>query len=354
MASATRDDVLSALNAPELDSAGFLSLISPAALDCRAEMSAKAESVRMARFGRTVKLYTPLYVSNHCVNRCVYCGFNASSREPRRRLSLEELEKELDAIASFGVDSILLVSGEDPKAISLDYLKAAVSMSRERFSYVAVEIYPLDGEGYSELRRAGLDGLTLYQETYDRAIYERVHPSGPKADYDARLSAVEAGAKAGVSVIGLGVLLGLCDWRFDAVSLAAHAAWLKRRYWRISLQFSFPRITPIEGGFDAPSPVSEEELETMVLAFRLFFPDAEISISTRESRAFRDRIAVSAATTLSAASKVVPGGYSDEGDGELGQFSLRDTRSVEEMVGDLSALGLDVVFKDWDAAFAAI
>jgi len=348
----SRDDVLSALRAPVLDGAGFLALLSPAALECRGEIAECAAAVRFARFGKTVKLYTPLYISNYCVNQCVYCGFNAASKAPRRRLSLEELDSELSAISEFGVDSVLLVSGEDPRAVSLEYLKSAVAMAKKRFSYLAVEIYPLDEFGYSELRQAGLDGLTLYQETYDRETYARLHPAGPKADYDARLRSVEAGAKAGLSVIGLGTLLGLYDWRIEALSLAAHALWLKRRYWKIGLQFSFPRITPIKGGFDVPAPVSEEELETMVLAFRLFFPDAEISISTRENRAFREKIAVSAATTLSAASKVVPGGYADTNTEELGQFSLRDTRSVDAMAHDLAKLDLEVVFKDWDPAFS--
>lgn len=352
--SATRDDVMSALDSTSLDSTAFLTLLSPAAMELRGEIAERASAIRFARFGKTVKLYTPLYLSNYCVNNCVYCGFNAESGASRRRLSLGEVESELDAIASFGVDSILLVSGEDPRSVSLDYLKKAVGMAKERFSYVAVEIYPLDELGYSNLRRSGLDGLTLYQETYDQQTYARCHPSGPKSDYDGRLAAVEAGAKANLNVIGLGFLLGLYDWRFEALSLAAHATWLKRRYWRTALQFSFPRITPIENGFEPPAPVSEEELETMVLAFRLMFPDAEISISTRENRAFRDKIAVSAATTLSAASRVVPGGYAAEENGDLGQFSLRDTRSVDEMARDLPALGLEVVFKDWDVAFSAV
>ncbi len=340
-------DVDASLGSPDLGFADFLNLISAAAAERLEAMGERAASVKRARFGNVAKLYSPLYISNYCVNECVYCGFNAASKARRRRLTLDELDAELEAISDFGIDSILLVSGEDP-AITLDYLREAAEMARRRFSYVAVEIYPLDENGYSTLHHAGVDGLTLYQETYERDTYERLHLSGPKADYDARLGSIEAGARAGMRVLGLGVLLGLADWRLEAVSLAAHASWLKRRYWRTAIQFSFPRITPANDSFDIPAAVSESELEQMVLAFRLFFPDAEVSISTRESREFRDRMAVSAATSLSAASRVVPGGYSEQASGDLGQFSLRDTRTVDEMAGDLRALGLDVAFKDWD------
>ena len=344
-------DVEQSLRKQRADMNDFLNLISHAGTAAIPEMRLVAGRNKKMHFGRTVKLYTPLYISNFCINRCVYCGFNAASNKDRRRLTISELLEEAAAIRSFGIDSILLVSGEDPDFISLDYLRTAASELKKMFSYLAIEIYPLSGEGYKTLFEAGVDGLTLYQETYDRDTYNRIHLAGPKADYDLRLKAVAEGAGAGFRVIGIGTLLGIYDWRLEAVSLAAHALWLKKHFWRSKIQFSFPRITPTAEDFNIPAPVNEIELEQLVLAFRIAFPEAEISISTRECCEFRNRIAVNAATTLSAASQVIPGGYIKGNEQDLGQFSLNDTRSVKEMDLELRELGLDPVYKDWDRVF---
>lgn len=341
-------DVSLSLQKSRADMNDFINLISPAASEEIADMSAVAEKNKKMHFGKTVKLYTPLYISNYCINRCTYCGFNESSKKERKRLTVDELMVEAEAIRAFGIDSILLVSGEDPNFISLDYLKEAAVKLKKRFSYVSIEIYPLSKEGYQDLFKAGVDGLTLYQETYDRSTYDEMHLSGPKADYDFRLESIANGAKAGFRTIGIGFLLGLYDWRAEAVSLAAHAMWLRKHYWKSKIQFSFPRITPAADDFYIPAVVTEEELEQMVLAFRISFPESDISISTRESCEFRNRIAVSAATTLSAASSVIPGGYVKRDEQDLGQFSLNDTRNVEEMDRALRQLGLDPVYKDWD------
>lgn len=326
----------------------FINLISPAAAAKIAEMSRVAEKNKKMHFGKTIKLYTPLYISNFCINRCTYCGFNAASGKERKRLTIDELMVEAEAIRSFGIDAILLVSGEDPDFISLDYLKEAAEKLKKMFSYVAIEIYPLSQEGYEILFKAGVDGLTLYQETYDRETYDRIHLAGPKTDYDFRLESVANGAKAGFRSIGIGVLLGIYDWRSEAVSLAAHAQWLRKHFWKSKIQFSFPRITPAADDFAIPAAVSEQELEQMVLAFRIVFPESEISISTRENCEFRNRIAISAATSMSAASSVIPGGYVKRDEQDLGQFSLNDIRNVAEMDKDLRQLGLDPVYKDWD------
>jgi 2-iminoacetate synthase len=344
----TVGDVEVSLQKNRQDMNDFINLISPPAITKLAELSAVATRNKKMHFGKTIKLYTPLYISNYCINRCTYCGFNVTSDQERKRLTIDELMMEAEVIRSFGIDSILLVSGEDPNFISLDYLKKAAKKLKKLFSYLAIEIYPLTKEGYATLFDAGVDGLTLYQETYDRHTYNKMHLAGPKANYDFRLDSLRNGANAGFRSIGIGILLGIYDWRVEAVSLAAHAIWLRKHFWKSKIQFSFPRITPTAENFEVPALVSEEELEQMVLAFRIVFPESDISISTREGCEFRNRIAISAATTLSGASSVVPGGYLKSNEQDLGQFSLNDTRTVEEMDKDLRKLGLDPVYKDWD------
>jgi len=350
--SATVDVVSASLRSAAPGIGDLLNLISPAAEDLLPEMRRAAAVLKKKHFGKTIKLYTPLYISNYCVNQCRYCGFNAGSESERKRLSIDETTAEAEVIRGYGIDSLLLVSGEDPSHVTVDFLVETTNRLRGMFSYLAVEIAPLDKNGYERLFEAGIDGLTLYQETYDRKTYEELHPAGPKADYDKRLEHIVDGGEAGFRTLGIGALLGLYDWRIEAFSLAAHALWLRKRFWRSKIQFSFPRITSIDGDFQPPRSISTVELERMALAFRIVFPESEISISTRETREFRDSIALTAASTVSAASSVVPGGYLDAERRELGQFSLNDTRGVERVRADLSALGLDVVTKDWDALFA--
>jgi 2-iminoacetate synthase len=266
-------------------------------------------------------------------------------------LTVDELLEEAEAIRGFGIDSILLVSGEDPKYIDMNYLKEATERLKKIFSYVAIEIYPLTKDGYKTLFDAGVDGVTLYQETYDLDTYEKYHLAGPKADYDFRLESICNAASAGFRTIGIGFLLGLYDWRVEAVSMAVHAIWLRKKFWKSKIQFSFPRITPIGEDFNIPYFVSEEELEQMIYAFRIVFPESEISVSTRETCEFRNRISHTAATILSGASSVVPGGYVESDEEKLGQFSLNDIRTVKEMDHDLKKMGLDPVYKDWDRCF---
>ena len=349
---ADKEKILNSLQAKKPGIEDLINLISPAAAPMMNEISRKAAQIKKMHYGKTIKLYTPLYLSNYCINQCTYCGFNRSSSEKRRRLSVDQAIEEAEAIKKFGMDSILIVSGEDPSYISIDYLEELVKKMKKIFSYIAIEIYPMSMDHYKRLFNAGVDGLTLYQETYDRDTYKKFHRAGPKADYDFRLESILNGGRAGFRNLGIGVLLGLYDWRFEAFSLAAHAIWLKKKFWKSKIQFSFPRITVANENFHVPAHVSEEELEQMVLAFRIVFPEAEISISTRESCEFRNRIAPIAASTMSAASSVIPGGYADESQKELGQFSLHDTRNAEQMAEDMKKMELDVIYKDWDTIFS--
>lgn len=329
----------------------FLNLISPAASGQLPAMRGKAAMIKRMHFGKTVRVYSPLYVSNFCINNCLYCGFrNSYSSHSRRRLAKAEVLQEAEIIKSYGIDSLLLVSGEDPKGASVDYFVDIVRELKKMFSYISIEIYPMEQADYRRLFEAGVHGLTIYQETYNRETYEQLHLSGPKSNYERRLAAIVAGGKAGFYNLGIGVLLGLYDWRSDAASLAAHGLWLRKQFWRSKIQFSFPRITPVEGGFEPLAPVSEAELEQMMLAFRLFFHEADLYISTRESHKFRALVAKNCASHISAASQVVPGGYYDaeQRKQDLGQFTINDLCSVADVSTDLVAEGLEVVFKDWD------
>ncbi len=353
MAAAGPAAVSAALGRERLGFGDFLALLgeTASAPAWRERIRARAATERRKHFGHTVRLYTPLYVSNACINSCAYCGFRAGMPGRRRRLSLPEIRAEGAVIRGYGIGSLLLVSGEDPAGAPVSLLAAAARMLQPDFPYLSVEIYPLDVAGYRELVSAGVHGVTLYQETYDRDVYSRLHPSGPKRDFAARIEAPARAAQAGMYVLGIGALLGLRDWRGEAVALALHGLWLRKHFWRCRLQFSFPRITPVPG-FTPACPVGEDELERLMLAFRCFFPEADITVSTRETPAFRDRSAQTVASHLSAASCVVPGGYADGGDGApdtLGQFTLHDTRTAGALCRDLIALGLQPVWKDWDA-----
>ncbi len=349
--SATITDVQQTLKKSKLSFSDFLNLISPAAEPMLDDIRIRAEKIKKMYFGKTVRLYSPLYISNYCINECNYCGFRKGIKAERKRLSIDEIIDETKIIKSYGIDSLLLVSGEDPKAVSIDLLEEIVHKLKNDFSYIAVEIYPMNVENYKRLFNAGVHGVTLYQETYNKELYENIHLSGPKSNYNKRLDFIENAAKAGMYNIGLGALLGLYDWRIEATSMAAHGAWLRKKYWNTKVQFSFPRITPVKDSFEIPHSVSEQSLEQMILAFRLFFPESNLFLSTREHAKFRDKCAVTCASHLSAASKVIPGGYIESDNDDLGQFSLNDTRTVQEITDCLKTQNLEIIHKDWDVCF---
>lgn len=348
IAGVTASMVNASLKKERRDFQDLLNLISPAAGQQLEQMRPIAAAYRKMHFGKTVRLYTPLYISNKCVNSCAYCDFSIKNKSPRKTLSMEEIIAEAKAIKALGIDSLLLVAGEDPKSMSIEFLEQVARELKNYFSYLSIEIFPLDTPGYKRLFDAGVEGLTLYQETYNQKLYLELHPSGPKRDYLKRIDAISRGGKAGMRTLGIGFLLGLYDWRAESASLAAHAIWLRKYFWKSKIQFSFPRITPVGTGFQPPAPVSELELEQMMLAFRIVFPEADMTISTRESGEFRNKIALTCAGNISAASKVTPGGYANVEEKDVGQFMLNDTRSVEQIKSDLKTLGLETVIKYWD------
>ena len=329
----------------------LLMLISPAAENYIEQMAQIAHQLTLQRFGRTVRLYAPLYVSNFCVNGCTYCGFSTNHHFPRIRLTIEQAIAEAETIAKEGFKDLLLVSSEDKNFITVDYLAELASKLRPRFSSLSVEIYQMSAEEYAKLFAAGIEGVTLYQETYDRETYRKYHPAGPKADYDYRLIAADSFGQAGMREIGLGALLGLDDWRLETLALAEHAHYLMKKYWKSHVSFSFPRLRPAKDVDSARfNLLSDTNLVQMILALRLCFADAGMTISTREPAGLRDQLVKLGITRMSAGSKTNPGGYSTHTD-SVGQFDIDDSRSPAQVAAMLKSQGLEPVWKDWDSAF---
>lgn len=326
-------------------------LLSPAAGPYLEKMARQARNLTIQRFGKTIQLYAPLYVSNVCINRCAYCGYNADTIVPRTRLTIEKAMADADMIAAGGFRHLLLVSGEDREFVTMDYLCELAEKLRHKFSSLSIEIYSLSQPEYKQVYNAGIDGVTLYQETYDRNIYAQYHIAGPKSDYDHRLETPDRFAAAGMRRIGMGVLLGLADWRLETLALAEHASYLMKKYWRSQVSFSFPRICPATNVQDQwPHLVSESNMVQMMLALRLCFADAGIVLSTRESPWFRDHLIDLCVTRMSAGSKTNPGGYGSELSAAK-QFIVADSRSPCEVSDVIRSHGYEAVWKDWDASF---
>ena len=351
----TAEDVQHQLSIPagKFSAERLAALISPAAEPYLEQMAQQARQLTIQRFGRTIQLYAPLYVSNVCVNSCQYCGYNQSTDIPRTQLSIEQALADADVIASEGFRHILLVSGEDRQFVTIDYLRQLARKLREKFSSISIEIHPLSRDEYAQLFTAGIEGVALYQETYDRQVYAEYHPAGPKRDYDNRLDAPDRFAAAGMRNLGLGFLLGLADWRIETLALAEHAAWLIKKYWRAKLDFSFPRIRPATNVQSQwPHLVSDKNMVQMMLALRLCFADAGIVLSTRENAQFRDHMMGLCVTRASAGSKTNPGGYSSDKTAAE-QFSIDDDRTPDQIANVISSHGYEPVWKDWDAAFSS-
>ncbi|MBN1361315.1 MAG: 2-iminoacetate synthase ThiH [Sedimentisphaerales bacterium] len=330
----------------------LLALVSPAAEPYLERMAELSRALTLQRFGRAIRLYVPLYVSNYCVNKCRYCGFNCSNDFERVHLTIEEALNEADVLASEGFRDVLLVSGEDKAFVTVDYLAELAARLRERFGFVGAEIYQMSADDYGRLFEAGIEGITLYQETYDRDEYAHYHPAGPKADYDVRLRGPDDMATAGMREIGLGVLLGLADWRIETLALAEHASYMMKRYWQSRISFSFPRLRPACGVStrEFPHLLSDRNLVQMMLALRLCFADAGLVLSTRESRRLRDHLVGLGVTRLSAGSRTNPGGYT-HANAASEQFAVDDSRRPAEVAAMLSERGFEPVWKDWDRAF---
>ncbi|EHK9128029.1 2-iminoacetate synthase ThiH [Vibrio parahaemolyticus] len=352
----TAQDVERALAKPKRDLEDFKALISPAAEPYLEQMAKLSYSLTRKRFGSTMSLYIPLYLSNLCANACTYCGFSMENRIKRRTLNRDEVEAEIDAIKRMKFDSVLLVTGEHETKVGMKYFREMVPIIKQRFNYLAMEVQPLDQDEYVELKTLGLDAVMVYQETYHPKTYAQHHLRGNKMDFRYRLETPDRLAKAGIDKIGIGALIGLEEWRTDCFFAAAHLDYLERTYWQSRYSISFPRLRPCAGnvpasGLQPKSVMTDKQLVQLICAYRLFNLEVELSLSTRESPQFRDNVLPLGITSMSAASKTQPGGYATE-EVELEQFEISDERSAASVEDMIRAKGFDPVWRDWHSAYS--
>ena len=348
--SANDADVSRALTKGSRDLEDFAALIGPAASERLEELALASHALTLRRFGRTVHMYAPLYLSNECLTTCTYCGFAKGLPIARKTLTIEQTLREGEFLRAHGYRHVLLLTGEHQKLTGVDFLCDHVGALRALFPQISLEVQVWDEDEYRRLAAAGCDGVVIYQETYDRDAYARFHVAGRKRDYAFRLGGPERAAHAGIRRLGIGALLGLHEpWREDAVAVAAHALYLLRAAWRQELSVSVPRIRPSASGYTPEQPVTDRELAQLICALRLVLPDAGIVMSSREAAGFRDRLIPLGVTHTSAGSHTDPGGYTEPGEAE-GQFEVNDTRAPEEVASALRALGYEPVWKDWDPA----
>lgn len=345
----SEEDVKKTLAKEKLTENDFLNLLSPAALPFLEEMATRAHQLTVQYFGRTIGLYMPIYIANYCTNECIYCGFNKNNKIKRKKLSLLEIEEEAIEIAKSGIKHILVLTGEAEGATPEPYLIEAIEVMKRHFSSVSIEMFPMDVTEYHNLKLAGVDGLTVYQEVYDEKIYKKVHLSGRKADYRYRLDTPERGAEAGFRAVNIGTLFGLGELRREAFISGLHAKYLDDKYIDTEISLSLPRINEAEGGFKAYHPIDDRTYVQFMLAFRLFLPRIGINISTRETAEFRDNLINLGVTKFSAGSKTEVGGYSEgEEEKSTAQFDISDDRDVAEIVKMIKNKGYQPLFKDWE------
>lgn len=353
---ATDADVRSVLakasrNVKQLTPEEFAVLISPAADPYLEQMAQLSHKYTRERFGNVISMYIPMYVSNACTNKCVYCGFNHDNKFERTTLTMEQVEAECKAIKALGpFQNLLIVSGEYPSKCGINYLEKVLQVCRPYFHNLTIEVQPMRSYEYERLTHSGMNGVVCFQETYHRDAYKFYHPHGMKSFYDWRLNGYDRMGEAGVHKIGLGVLLGLEQWQADVVMMARHLRYLQKHYWRSRYSVNFPRMRPSESGYQPRSIISDRELVKLTCAFRLFDHDVDISYSTREAPEFRNHLLPLGVTSMSAGSKTEPGGYASTPEA-LEQFEVSDERTPSDVTAAIAAGGLQPVWKDWDAVF---
>ena len=352
ISSITRNQVAQAINREGRGGLeDFTALLSPiAASEFLEPMARLSHSLTQKRFGKAIRLFAPLYLSNECNNVCDYCGFSLGNKIVRKTLNQGELLREAGILKKMGFDHILLVTGESTRKVGLDYINQSLSTLRPYFSNLSIEVQPLQQEEYAVLKSSGLHAVLVYQETYNQESYAQHHLKGKKSNFEWRLATPDRLGKAGVHKIGLGCLFGLTkDWRADAFFAGHHMDYLQRKYWRTQYSMSFPRLRPCAGEIPPEVSLADRDLVQLICAFRIFNHELEISISTRESSELRDHLLPLGVTTMSAGSKTNPGGYGE--DESLEQFEISDSRSVSEVSLQLQQSGYDVVWKDWDLSY---
>ncbi|MGO8678427.1 MAG: 2-iminoacetate synthase ThiH [Limisphaerales bacterium] len=373
--------VRESLGKPKLGLEDFARLISPAGAGFLEDIGRRSQQLTQQRFGKVIRLFAPLYLSNECINNCRYCGFSRDNPILRVTLSLEEVRREAAELARQGFRNILLVAGEHPKFVSTTYLRDCVAALHADVPSISLEVGPLETREYGPLAAAGADGLVVYQESYDRAVYAEMHTSGPKRNFDWRLETPERAYAAGFRRLGISALYGLADWRYEALAVAAHAAYLLRHCWKACVTISFARLRPCAGEFQPLTRMGDRDLVQLLCAFRLLFPDAGLVLSTRESPRMRDGLLRLGVTLVSAGSHTEPGGYTGAGrdrlhhtvrgrtmpaaegpapravsqprGGATEQFAIADTRSPGEVADLIRGLGYEPVWKDWDTALTS-
>ncbi len=329
----------------------FMALVSPAAAPYIEQMAALSRRYTQERFGKTISMYIPMYITNSCTNSCVYCGFNRHNKFDRVVLSMPQIEDECRAIRGLApFENLLLVTGENPKVAGTDYLEEALRVCRPYFSNLTMEVMPLKTEDYERLTHAGLNGVVCFQETYHRDRYKIYHPAGMKSNFEWRLNGFDRMGLAGLHKIGMGVLIGLEDWRTDVTMMALHLHYLRKQYWRTRFSVNFPRMRPAAGGYQPNVVMTDRELAQLTFAFRIFDHDVDISYSTREYPSFRDNMMTLGVTSMSAGSKTDPGGYHTYPQ-SLEQFAVSDERTPLEVADAIRSNGYEVVWKDWDRIF---
>jgi 2-iminoacetate synthase len=360
----------------------FAGLISPSASELLEPMGRRAHTLTQQRFGKVIRLFAPLYLSNECINNCKYCGFSRDNPILRVTLSVEEVLREAKSLHEQGFRNILLVAGEHPKFVSGNYLRDCTAALHTEWPSISLEVGPMETEEYRPIVQAGGEGLVVYQETYDRAIYDDMHTAGPKKNFDWRVETAERAYAAGFRRLGIGALFGLADWRYEALCVAAHADYLLRNCWKAYVTISLPRLRPCAGEFQPLTHMTDRDLAQLICAFRLMFPDIGLVLSTREQAKLRDGLIPLGITMVSAGSHTEPGGYTGAGKENIhhtergrivelasgssewapqknhatnatGQFEIADERSPQEVAALIRKLGYEPVWKDWDAALTA-
>ena len=344
----TAKDVEEALAAETCSVDNFKALLSPAALPFLEEIAQKAQKETRKHFGNSVAIFTPLYIANYCENYCVYCGFNCHNKIKRAQLNAEEIEKEMQAIAETGLEEVLILTGESPNKSSVEYIGEACKIAKKYFKLIGLEVYPMDSKDYAYLHECGADFVTVFQETYNSDKYKTLHLGGRKRIFPYRLNAQERAIMGGMRGVGFAALLGLDDFRKDALATGMHAYLLQKKYPHAEIAFSCPRLRPIINNDKInPKDVHEPQLLQIICAYRIFMPFASITISTRECERFRDNIIQIAATKISAGVNVGIGGHSQEEEKGDEQFEISDGRSVDEIYQMIEYNGMQPVMTDY-------
>jgi 2-iminoacetate synthase len=343
----TASDVVDALHKDRRNLEDFKALISPAAKPYLEEMARLSHDITQKRFGKNIQMYIPLYLSNECQNICTYCGFSFNNKIKRKTLSDAEILQETGVIKSMGYAHVLLVTGEASMTVGVAYLENVIKLIRPHFSHIAMEVQPRDEGDYITLIREGLNTVLVYQETYHQDDYKIHHPKGKKSNFHYRLETPDRLGKAGIHKIGLGVLIGLQDWRTDSFFTALHLDYLEKKYWQTRYSISFPRLRPFSGGLTPKVEMSDKELVQLICAFRIMNEAVELSLSTREREKFRDHVIKLGITSMSAGSKTNPGGYVADTQ-SLEQFEISDERTPKEVAEIIRRQGYEPVWKDWD------